>query len=111
MTRHTVDSLQAIGIAPWAVLVTLNGDAVSGCVAVDEDAGYIERYARTLTSLKGGFLVEKGDLVVETLHGKVIVWLISTDPGRWPHALPRPSARGRVLLQEAIAHAIRRELP
>jgi len=53
MSRHTVDSLQAIGIAPWAVLVTLNGDPVSGCVAVDEDAGYVERYARTLTSLKG----------------------------------------------------------
>jgi len=86
--RHTVETLQTLGVDVSCLTITLNGEPVERVVSFDEDAGVIERY---LLDHEGKVVVRDENFVTERLEGAVAAWLTRRkSDNRWSHALPEP---------------------
>ena len=107
MTRHNVETLEAAGINPGYVRVTLNGVETKRVVAFDEDAGYLTRYK---LDDDGRALVRDDRFVEERVEGVVEAWLLwagrTDDDGvrhpRWPHGTPAPAPWTEVRLRSVL---------
>lgn len=107
MTRHNVQTLEALGISVGHVEILLNGRQVESVVAFDEVEGYLTRYR---LDDQGNAMVREDAFVEERLEGRVEAWLkwggrIGPGGGRqpyWPHGVPAPAPGTKVLLRSVL---------
>jgi methyl coenzyme M reductase alpha subunit len=102
--KENIETLQAKGINPGYVEVTLDGTKVDRVIAFDEAEGYVLRYKLDAT---GQAAVADDAFAEERLVGQVEAWLLwapatPTRDMEWRHALPKPASRQRIRLRSII---------